>query len=78
MAFGCAGSSPAFRTNIENEKPRSRGFLFCGQSAVSSSHFVYRTEGDDFLLNGTCFWRVDGVVPGSYTPAPQFVVHALP
>ena len=27
MAFGCAGSSPAFRTNSENEKPRSRGFF---------------------------------------------------
>ena len=33
---------------------------------------------DDFLLNATCFWRVDGMVRGSYTPAPQFVVHALP
>jgi len=22
--------------------------------------------------------RVDGMVRGSYTPAPQFVVHALP
>ena len=32
----------------------------------------------DFSLNGVGSVRVDGVVRGSYTPAPQFVVHALP
>ena len=28
MAFGCAGSSPAFRTNIDNEKLQERGFFY--------------------------------------------------